>query len=1218
MEVAASHSAVAEGLTDAAYFTLNEEKTRAGNPETVTVEGNASTVINVYYTRNVYTLNFSASGKCAMDEHDHTDDCEELVCGYTHSHNESCAKTLTCTVPVHTAHADACLICEKTEHDHTADCITCKKPDSHMHGKTCYGIAEGATSWTDPDGFLEDNHRINGSEQNGYIGAEQERSWFLGSWSNTGDEYIYYDGSWYPYTGTVAVGSIVPISCGLEEGTHNHSEAAGCYKDTEHKHSDVNGCYSDELHSHVDACYSWSCGEDPHIHTESCYAIACNKTEHTHTTGQCDVSRKQTVYTITGKYQQDIRKHFEIKNEDESVDYTGYWWQVPNNATSLVGGNYIVSLDLIPGEDLNFTGEYKGKNANLYYYTEVLSGDDYDVEYENKYFKEYKSIKTVQSGNLTYAEEFHPIKGFSQWKSNPAFNSTTSKPAIQENNYFYYARKTFKLNYYNYNADYGTAKDVLYQTSLNKAEYNIGEPSYPVGIEPDAYEFKGWYTTSGCYPGTEVDWENMTMPANDVTLYAKWVPVKHNVYFHYLYTDIDTDNDGIDENVYWYATDKNGNPLKDSEGNTIPKEYPIVVDHGALLGTTYSHIPVRNKYTFVGWFYMDADNKKRFAPDTMEVREDLHLFAEWMSGIDTQYEVTYVLKEDASVNGVLYPKGTTVAETAQGHLTAGKTKTFTAKAGYELLPTFADASLFPSTNSHSILMSEDSSENEFEFEYVVDEQVWYKIKYLDKSDNSVLHEEYVYWTNKAIITPKFEPIKGYIPEQYYIRKVLASDGATGSKDNVLPENEIIFYYTKDEDHGLYTVIYYTQNLDGTTYSQGPSRLGSDDLLVDGKPNVIKETIDSNKYTGFTPAYYTVTEYELDGDKYVAKESAKIPYTEGAVASGTLTAGGLEIRIYYDRIKYPYIIEYRQYGAKPTDPALQVIADGSEATKEMFEKEIIHKAEASFTKGDVVYEYYIDAPSDEELTKSMKIRPLTEDDPDTAENEAGNPNKLIFYYKQHQVEIQYHAVCKIPGAKDFGAVTIFSEYAATAAGIGGSTATEGVGYVFKGWYEDAACNIAVEPSWRYEPGVDENPDIQNNEGKKLKPGMLDTSLNVVKYYALFEPVTSQLTITKNVTGTERKDTFLFNIKGLGKNSYIDITVAISGNGFAVIDNIPIGEYQVTELTDWSKQYSLRNVSTADGKITVTTAPASITFTNNYEGSDWLTGEHSIINRFPQKS
>ena len=503
-------------------------------------------------------------------------------------------------------------------------------------------------------------------------------------------------------------------------------------------------------------------------------------------------------------------------------------------------------------------------------------------------------------------------------------------------------------------------------------------------------------------------------------------------------------------------------------------------------------------------------------------------------------------------------------------------------------------------------------------EYVVDEQVWYKIKYLDKSDNSVLHEEYVYWTNKAIITPKFEPIKGYIPEQYYIRKVLASDGATGSKDNVLPENEIIFYYTKDEDHGLYTVIYYTQNLDGTTYSQGPSRLGSDDLLVDGKPNVIKETIDSNKYTGFTPAYYTVTEYELDGDKYVAKESAKIPYTEGAVASGTLTAGGLEIRIYYDRIKYPYIIEYRQYGAKPTDPALQVIADGSEATKEMFEKEIIHKAEASFTKGDVVYEYYIDAPSDEELTKSMKIRPLTEDDPDTAENEAGNPNKLIFYYKQHQVEIQYHAVCKIPGAKDFGAVTIFSEYAATAAGIGGSTATEGVGYVFKGWYEDAACNIAVEPSWRYEPGVDENPDIQNNEGKKLKPGMLDTSLNVVKYYALFEPVTSQLTITKNVTGTERKDTFLFNIKGLGKNSYIDITVAISGNGFAVIDNIPIGEYQVTELTDWSKQYSLRNVSTADGKITVTTAPASITFTNNYEGSDWLTGEHSIINRFPQKS
>ena len=54
-------------------------------------------------------------------------------------------------------------------------------------------------------------------------------------------------------------------------------------------------------------------------------------------------------------------------------------------------------------------------------------------------------------------------------------------------------------------------------------------PSYPADLESNAYKFAGWYTSPGCYDGSEVNWDTATMPPNDLMLYAKWVPVTHTV-----------------------------------------------------------------------------------------------------------------------------------------------------------------------------------------------------------------------------------------------------------------------------------------------------------------------------------------------------------------------------------------------------------------------------------------------------------------------------------------------------------------------------------------------------------------------------------------------------------------------------------------------------------------------------------------------------------------
>ena len=56
--------------------------------QNVTVEGDGSTIVNVYYKRNTYTLIFSyENGPLICDTHVHSTDCYEIVCGYKeHEH----------------------------------------------------------------------------------------------------------------------------------------------------------------------------------------------------------------------------------------------------------------------------------------------------------------------------------------------------------------------------------------------------------------------------------------------------------------------------------------------------------------------------------------------------------------------------------------------------------------------------------------------------------------------------------------------------------------------------------------------------------------------------------------------------------------------------------------------------------------------------------------------------------------------------------------------------------------------------------------------------------------------------------------------------------------------------------------------------------------------------------------------------------------------------
>lgn len=1058
-----------EAVNEKQYFTYNDILT----DKNVIVEGDGSTVVNVYYTRNVYTLTFTATGACGLEEHTHGTNCNSsLICPIEeHTHSDSCEKSLNCALTEHTAHTSSCLKCGLAEHTaHTSDCLICGKTEHTTHTTSCYSdVGDEVDSWMQD--FIGGD-KVEGKVYQGYT-----------------DTYIYIDGTWYSYSGSTSSGSIAPRVC--------HTHTTSCYKDTIHTHSDT--CYKDIIHSHGDSCYLYSCGSTEHTHTEDCYS-ECTKVVHTHGTNCTNTNRENTVYSITAKYQAEIKDEFPIKNS-VGGDYTGYWWDDANNT---VFTNWIVSLDTMPGANITFKGEYKGDNATIWYYTEVLPGEEYESDLpgsDDRHYSLYKEVITVKSGYLTEDEEFHNIEGFSKGNFYPSniFSST------QEDNYLYYTRNSYTLKFYNYN-EYLTDKQetVLYDAPIKN--YYFDELEYPSTLEPNAYEFKGWYTTPECFDGTECDFENQKMPAGDLTLYAKWAPVQHEV------------------KIYLDAT------LSEQIGTTQ------LVDHKDLASAPDGTVENGN-YTFAGWFYVDEDGtEKAFVFNSMPINKDMTIYAKWSSKVAVKYEVYYKL------DGT----DTQIADPTIGSTLAGMNKTFLAKGGSDLYSNYQEG-YFPTTNSHTVTMSVDG-DNVFTFWYVEKESVPYTVRYIDEATGEeLLTTKSVTDNKKAVVTEVFEPISGYMPDAYQKRLVLSANNAD--------ENVITFYYTKDDNHAYYRIVHYVQNLSGNGYTEYRS---------------IESVGDINSV--YSAEALTISGFEFIGSKSEVNDVVT-PVT-GTTVSGTLTANGLLIELFYDRREVDYTVKYLENGTN------KVLAT--------------EKIESGIY-GQQVSETYINIDGYELIGTPTRTLTLAA----TSER-----NVIIFYYQEKNITIQYVPVGS-------GKVSIGSENVLVISGpVNGSTPTPDDGYKFVGWYLDEACTIPVVSSW-----------IDSSTGKLLPQKNADGLYEEDIYYAKFEANNTDLTIKKAYPenadySIDVNQTFIFDVKGVDGTATadIDLTVTVHGDGEITITDLPIGKYTITEQTDWSWRYE-----PTDGKNeqTITLSPTEeniVTFENTRAEVKWLDGDSYDVNIF----
>lgn len=811
-----------------------------------------------------------------------------------------------------------------------------------------------------------------------------------------------------------------------------------------------------------------------HTHNDNCYKV---------------------IKTITAKYDADIHSNFPIKDGDKTI-----WWVVPEGCQSFVPGNNLGTIDTMPGENITFEKKASESGAKIYYYVETLNGEAGDTTHNGKNYKQYKVVDLKYSTrvSLTYAEEFHPITGFTQGDSDP-YLPKDGKVKMKQNNYLYYTRNSYELSFYNYNAEVdGKGGSVQYEAPLSSYSF---EPEYPDKLEKNAYVFDGWYTTSGCYEGSKADLSTLTMPASDLVLYAKWVPKTHTV-TTYLTKEV-LDNNG--QAIQTWTNVPHGTAVTDSPAN-----------------------PERKPYTFVGWFYIsDTDEEKAF-DFSMPVNRDLNLYAKWRADVNVDYVIHYQLEN-----------GTTIAEDTTGSALAGTTKTFAAKT-FGMLNEGYQTGYYPMEGSHSIQMDIEGT-NEYTFVYVAREKVNYTVRYLERNTETVLSEEKHEASSDAVITEKFVKIKGYAPDAYQKQLVLSADDT---------KNVLTFWYTKDETHAPLQKIHLIQNLTNDEYTEYQSSTN------------LNATIGTD---------YSETPLMLTGFTYNAGKST---------ASGTLSADGLVLKLYYDRNVYPYKFRFLVQGTTETKVADPVTGSA--------------RYQARVTQGAKEVPGYTLVLG----TTNPQTIDIVAEEGNTAVN-----NVKIFYYVEDTVDIKYEVV----GPDGCGTLDNYQNNTVKVVDgtPEGSTPTASAGFKFVGWYKDKDCTQPVDEAW-----------IENNRITPQKTADLGNGTmgyEAATYYAKFEYDVADLTINKQGwQAIDENQSFIFDVTG--PNAYYK-RVVIQGNGSVTIKGLKVGRYTVTEVTDWSWRYK-----TADGtanSIEHEIKPKDgfvFDFTNSRENGKWLGGDAYSKNVF----
>ena len=459
------------------------------------------------------------------------------------------------------------------------------------------------------------------------------------------------------------------------------------------------------------------CSTEEHTHTKDCYSLfflTCGKEEHKHNV-QCIIddltndkdSNKKWIYNSELSVPVTVlpdgtsvlniyldRVTYQMTFQSQAYDATEYL-----TLNEKWGTQIFPAFKWVTDKKLN-------KNEKQYGWNVGLNGESGSITYINvmplankKYYPEdYKSVTINQPatwftekidstdpkldsnyevywtvpgiGGYVNEQEKISIEGFT-------YDRGTNAGSPFNNSKFYYTRNKHDLVFGNIDGDSGqTSKTETVKFGEQLSKYLINDPQPPKGLyEEGSVKFAGWYKNKQCTDGAEIDLSNMTMPDNNVAVYAKWVPVKRTVTFR---------------------TEKNST---DSLG-----EYEVlhreVLDENKLANSI--KVPVNDPLTFIGWFYEEDGVEKAFHT-SMPVTKDLNLYGKWSSDELVPWTIRYVYDDPE--------KGRVdIADPETVNGLHGITKTIDAKTGINLYADYRKG-YYPDVSNHSITFDINKKKN---------------------------------------------------------------------------------------------------------------------------------------------------------------------------------------------------------------------------------------------------------------------------------------------------------------------------------------------------------------------------------------------------------------------------------------------------------------------------------------------------------------------------
>ena len=293
-------------------------------------------------------------------------------------------------------------------------------------------------------------------------------------------------------------------------------------------------------------------------------------------------SKEYEDLRITAKYGQDISKKWPTYSGSST-------WSTTDDDYN---GPFQVNIATMPLGGAKFYGPKTGRGSETaYYYVEVLPGEPSEVTKDGKRYKLDHKDTSPGTGYSVSEEDQYPLTGYT---FNEKVSTRTGKS--YDDAKFYYTRNSYKIKFIN-KGKVDKSVDKKYQQSISNENYTPARPSSLL----DYYEFDGWYDNELC-EGEKYVFNGKTMPAQNVTLYAKWTAKKISLTYN----------------------------LNNPEGDVVKGTKKVAA--GTIASTVLPSATTTSDYSFAGWYY--ADGNGNITKDAFNANEtitkDTSVIGKWL------------------------------------------------------------------------------------------------------------------------------------------------------------------------------------------------------------------------------------------------------------------------------------------------------------------------------------------------------------------------------------------------------------------------------------------------------------------------------------------------------------------------------------------------------------------------------------------------------------